>query len=324
MAAVDFLIRADGSDELGLGHVNRCLLLAGELRALGCRTTLAVTDTSLARRFLEGAEVLFLPPDAGPEFLPPADIAVVDLYRYDAAFYRALGNISRKIAMFDDTAFIVPPGVGAVINTGPNVLPSQYPARVKAICGPAYLPIRPEFQRTRGGPEGQDAFLCLGASFLPAETARLARVALGACSCRIHVVSAATASELHRAGCPDSPRLLLHAVPAPLPQLIAASKFALCSAGSIFFEIAAMGVPACCCCLAENQRRISAALAELGAALSLGTFDEFTDSELAQSIIVLDTDPETRRRLSGRAASLCDGNGAQRLASELMAWRKEP
>jgi spore coat polysaccharide biosynthesis predicted glycosyltransferase SpsG len=70
---------------------------------------------------------------------------------------------------------------------------------------------------------------------------------------------------------------------------------------------------------AENQWANARFLADSGAVLSLGWHADILPREIADALLMIDRQPALRRSIAENAASICDGEGAARVASAIDA-----
>jgi UDP-2,4-diacetamido-2,4,6-trideoxy-beta-L-altropyranose hydrolase len=103
-----------------------------------------------------------------------------------------------------------------------------------------------------------------------------------------------------------------------MAELIASAELAVGAGGSSAWERCTLGLPTVALILADNQRENTAALAMAGASLALEVNGELPD-RLAQAVAILAEDRAARLRMSRAAADLCDGLGADRVATRMLA-----
>ena len=91
-----------------------------------------------------------------------------------------------------------------------------------------------------------------------------------------------------------------------------AADLAIGAGGSASWERCALGLPAIVLTLADNQAWTARALAEAGAALNPSSV-----ADAAREALKLMDETDRLREMSARAASLCDGRGAERVADAI-------
>lgn len=261
------------------------------------------------------------------------DWLIVDHYALDARWAQRLRPQVAKIAVLDDLAdrtqdcdLLLDPGIGRT----PADYATLLPAPAQLLLGPQYALLRPEFRAwrarslarrqqpqlkqlliTMGGVDRQNAtgrvLDALDQCPLPVGT-RITVVLGQTAPWRAQVVARATT--LHH---PTEVRVDVH----DMAQLMASADLAIGAAGSTSWERCCMGLPSLVCVLADNQQPVAAALAQAGAALSLGRVaDADWPARLRAAIASLAT-PQAAAALSARAAAICDGNGARRAAAAI-------
>jgi len=321
---MNFLIRGDGSPELGLGHLNRCRVLAEALRERGVQAALLTRDCLAARTFLGASPAQYLKNGSNPDDWPEGDALIVDLYNYDPDFYRTLHMRFKKIAVFDDEISTIPEAISAVIN--PNVYASahDYPDSFSTFAGVEYFALRSELLGKRRRQNAQRVFICFGGSDPEGQTLRLLKLVLSATGRNIDVVlgpGAAACQELENLSSDSRIRIYKGgSLPDGLGAILEDAAYGLCGAGTMLYELAHVGVPAAFLCLADNQIRVADAFSNKRCGLYLGRFDQVEDAELLKKIRWFDERHEFRDEAGLNASKLVDGLGSKRLAEGLILW----
>jgi len=155
------VIRADGSEYIGMGHVMRCLTLAGELEKAGVGVLFLSRNHSagVARIISDaGVALISLPPALSPaEDLDAAVRAarsfkagavICDGYFFDEAYFRGIRAAGLKLAVIDDRADRPMPA-DLVINENVDATVAMYSGlvgpEVKLLLGSKYSLVRKEF-----------------------------------------------------------------------------------------------------------------------------------------------------------------------------------
>jgi UDP-2,4-diacetamido-2,4,6-trideoxy-beta-L-altropyranose hydrolase len=332
--------RADAGAAIGGGHVFRCQSLAAAMRARGWTTLLATSRETLA--FVPQAAAAFDrvveigAPGAADEAAAagavagPADALVIDHYGRDAAFESACRDWARVIATFDDRADRAH-SADLVVDVTPGREPAAYRGKAgdaaRLLLGPAFAPLRaswaearpPALTRDRAGPVRRIS-VSLGA--IDAQNATgFALEALAACAWKGEVVAVVGSGAPHRTALAAFVaarrgwRLLVD--PPDYTEVIAQSDLAIGAAGTSTWERCCVGLPSIVLELAENQADNIAALSAAGAARVAGALRSLSTAELARAIDALVADGPGRAAMSARAAALCDGRGADRIADAI-------
>jgi UDP-2,4-diacetamido-2,4,6-trideoxy-beta-L-altropyranose hydrolase len=112
--------------------------------------------------------------------------------------------------------------------------------------------------------------------------------------------------------------------PPDLPTRVANTDLVVTGAGTMKFEVAALGRPAILLAVADDQLPVGPPFAEAGAARWLGD-GRTADPEAVRAAVaaLLDDDP-ARSAMAMTARGLVDGRGADRLAAEISALTGSP
>jgi spore coat polysaccharide biosynthesis protein SpsF len=105
---------------------------------------------------------------------------------------------------------------------------------------------------------------------------------------------------------------------ADLATEYAASDLALCSFGVSAYELAASGVPALYLCLTDDHALSASAFEQAGMGVSLGLHDRIEDSDIAGAVWALLKDSGRRRDMRAAGLMTIDGEGANRIAADLV------
>lgn len=330
------LFVADAGPAVGGGHVMRSLTLAGALQSLGAACTFACPPEASGILDAFAPAMPRLAADSTrPEALFVAaqsasfDAIVFDHYGLAEPDHRAMAQ-GRPVLVIDDLADR-PLGAELVLDAGPHRTVEDYAGRVpshtKLLLGPAFAPVRPEFAALRDaalarrhGP-ARRILVSFGLTDLGGVTSQaLERLKPRLGDAVVDIVLGAAAPSrpgLERLARRD-PRLVLHIDTTDMARLTAEADFAVGAAGSAVWERCVLGLPSVILILAENQRPAAMALAEAEAAFAVDPGRSDYAAAFDRAVTRLLVDPETRQRLSARAAQVCDGLGAGRTAEAFL------
>lgn len=336
------VLRADGGSGIGGGHVMRCLALAQAWREGGGRAVFgaATLAPSLRQRLLdEGFDCIAIEAASGS----PADdeataaaaaslgarVIVVDGYQFPAAFHRRLRDAGLKVAAIDDNGEI---GAGVddlVINPNRHASPALYPQRADhtaLLLGTDYALLRREFHRAQSPlrqvpAQVRRVLVTLGAADPRNVTADVIASIGPALSAADEILVVVGGSNPHADALADRAARIANCRlvrdPGPdLPRLMAAADLAVCSGSTTMWEMAFLGVPFIPIVIAENQRRVVAAMAADGYPAVDGAA---VARDLPPAVAALAADAARRETLSRRGRQLVDGHGAERVCAALRA-----
>ena len=333
------LIRADAGNDIGTGHVMRCLALAQEWRRLAGTVRFASTALTPAlhsRLDREGFEVTDLA--ASPGSVADAELTaeaashrdalwiVADGYRFDDRYQRRLRDSGHRLLVMDDWGHASHYAANLVVNQNLAADPHLYRNRdpdTRLLLGTDYVLLRKEFQawsgRRRQIPEVAAKILVMfGGANAGGATARvvaaLAEADLG--DAELTVVVGGGAADLddlrHEVAVfPGTAHLEFDV--ADMAPILAGADLAISAAGSTCWEMAFMGLPALLLVTADNQRGLAAALHRCGAAHSLGEVGKLDLDSLRHRVASIAKDCDRRRAMAAAGQSLVDGRGASRV-----------
>ena len=121
----------------------------------------------------------------------------------------------------------------------------------------------------------------------------------------------------HRAAVETGNRLVRE--PPDLPSRIAAADLVVIGAGTMKFEVAAVGRPAILLAVADDQLPVGPAFAATGAALWLGDGRTIDPAVVRDEVARLLSDVPSRTAMATAARIVVDGRGADRVAVEITA-----
>lgn len=328
------VFRADASNHIGAGHVSRCLALADELAGHGasvgflCRDLPGNAGISLER---SGYGVDWLPPvpnsghaagDANEEDAKAcslmldgeaqADWLIVDHYGLDARWERMMASHARHLMVIDDLANRDHDCDILLDHNFVAGYEQRYAARVPTRCclllGPRYALFRPEFDAVRARreprtPPPRHLLVSFGGSDPTRETEKTLHAlhALARPDLAIDVVVGEQNphSEAIRALAARVPGAVVHVQPRNMAEIVAAADLAIGACGVSALERCYLGVPQLVIVVVDNQAASAAALAEIGAVVSLGATGEVDTSHIAAAFSGCLDHPE---RLAGIVA----------------------
>lgn len=340
MSSTPLVIRADAGPAIGVGHVMRCLALAQQCLDQGSRVFLVgrVDSSILQERLLsDGVEIIPMDADQGTAddlaFTlaaikeTGADWLVLDGYEFGAEYQRAVRRAGTRLLMLDDYGHQPEYETDILLNQnlGAENMAYRLNADSLRLDGPRYALLRREFvSAARGCPsrrtpdKARRVLVILGGS----DPRNLSLAVLQALADTGRddwsVTVAVGPANLHRAELEAEARQLAFevrvlALGRETPDIMAASDMAVTAAGSTCWELVLLGVPSLVMACADNQAGIASALAQAGAARSLGRVKQVDRQILSQEITTLADDSIARQVISRTAQFLVDGGGAERV-----------
>src|SRR3989338_1932156 len=341
MRRIPFLFRCDGSPEIGMGHVRRCVALALALRDLGGEPVFVmrpIADTPLRVVEQAGFAVERVAGALDTAFTVDRAMAVgarcvvVDHYGATPADFRQLRAAGFQVAVIDDLADRDLGAANWVLNQNPDAvdMSSRVSPECRVLRGPAYALLRPEFSRirqsqTRKFSANDRQVLVTFGGGATADTCAEVLVALNQAprsfvvQCVLGGEGAATAG-LDRAVADSKHEIRIIRNAENMADLMAAADVSVNAAGSTCWELCCLGVPMAILALAPNQAPNASALVRSGCACLAGFASQSgaIPETIAPLVTDLLTDPRRRSGMSARGRELVDGLGAHRAAQTLM------
>jgi spore coat polysaccharide biosynthesis protein SpsF len=337
------LFRCDGSPEIGLGHVVRCLALADELhRRHSCQPVFAMRTALPAFEMVRknGYRVV-CPPDHTGSFeygawlaesaeTDQAQVLILDVRdELPIEAVRQLRGRGVLVVALDDPS---PRRLAADLAFYPPVPQVQqmswagFTGRLFAGWewvvlrrGFACPPVRPDNEPPR-------VLVTMGGSD-PAGLTMKAIVALERLNDAFEVVVVLGLAFRHQEALTD----LMSATRRPIQvrqnvasmaEEMAHADIAVASFGVTAYELAAAGVPAIYLCLTQDHAWAASIFAEQGMAVSLGIHDQVTPEALAAEVRALLNEKPRQAHMAELARRMVDGRGAIRVADEIVATLK--
>jgi UDP-2,4-diacetamido-2,4,6-trideoxy-beta-L-altropyranose hydrolase len=336
------LLRADGSAQIGTGHLMRCLALGQAWREAGGEVLFitACREGALLQRLEdEGFSVHPIRetyPHKEDWEVTGACLKrnsgawlVLDGYHFDEAYHSLLKAAGARVMIIDDMAHLAHYEADIVLNQNIHGPCLSYPVgpETKLLGGTPYALLRREFLAwqgwkrevpevarkilvTLGGadPENITRKVIQGLKKIPVRPLEVS-VVVGPANLRLKDID----EELSSA--PFSYRLLQSVK--DMPRLMAWADVAISAAGSTVWELAFMGLPALLLVVAKNQRGAARKLQQERIFRILGAEDRVESKGIGENLSGLVGKREVRRKMSKRARLLVDGLGAKRVADIL-------
>ncbi len=103
-----------------------------------------------------------------------------------------------------------------------------------------------------------------------------------------------------------------------ISEIMLRSDLAISSGGSTLYELCCCGTPTLAFVMADNQNGIVETLAEDEYIQSLGWYNQIESSQITQKVVQLVNNFKLRKNYSSNMQRLIDGNGAERIAQEII------
>ncbi len=327
------VLRADGSSEIGYGHLIRTSALSGELLQHDTTVTVATTTPqSVKTIFLAGVDIIELRSRDDPEpFVgwletTNTDIVFTDAYPVDTAYQQAIREHVPLAVLQDDARHAVCADLFINGNLYAPTLEHEFIGDTPKQClGTDFVLLRREI-RERASEEPiwrtqpERAIIIMGGSDIAGLTPTVVR-AFDGCDLRVDAIVGPGCSTEHEQTVRDvaakcSADVHITRDPDDLVNRIAQADFAVSTASSTTYELLALGTPIVSIPIVDNQEPIAAALRTRDAATVLQRGDDHAAFHRAITEYVDNT--ELRRQRQARGRELVDTRGAERVAETMI------
>ena len=338
---MNILIRADGNERIGSGHIMRTKSIANELKGLGAKVLYALADERGKRLINNEFQSVVLSSnyeclddeiDVLSSVVKEQKIKLIllDSYFVTPKYFKELKKLA-KVAYIDDLdAFAYE--CEALINYGAFFDKNEYKARQnlakKYFLGSEFALLRAECgstQKSSKNTQKKQVLLTTGNTDLLGIMPRLLEAFLNDESLKnLEFLAISGAFNEH-----ENKLLALSAKhknikvlksPENMAQIMAEADFVLSAGGSTLYELASLAKAVICFSIAANQNNIKS-WAEAGAMLYAGDAKADSHSVVARSVNMLKSllnDENLAKTLGQKAHFFVDGKGAIRLAKELL------
>ncbi|WP_188208222.1 UDP-2,4-diacetamido-2,4,6-trideoxy-beta-L-altropyranose hydrolase [Alkalibacillus aidingensis] len=332
---MNIFIRVDGSIEIGLGHVMRCLTLAYELTQQGAQVSFICKELEgnpthlfssqgynvhsfrkdeTDRRFnwKEDAELT-------KEILRRSgtvDCLIIDHYEIDQKWQNLIKPYVKRMMVIDDLAnrrhhcdLLLDYQIHPEYNKRYQSLIPEY---TTTLLGPTYLILRNEFKKEREkilsrGSEINRILISFGGTDPTGETIKTLQALerLNDPDLMVDVVIGKQNPNRPQIQkwCQDHLQANVHCQIDYMAQLIAQADLAIGAGGSSSYERGYLGLPSIVIKTASNQSELISVFNQLGLIEYLGTSEKVSENQIVRSIEKLINDPQQVRTMSKLALS---------------------
>ena len=328
------LFRCDGSSQIGLGHVIRCLALADEFReSYNFRIFFAMRQSPIAYKMVQQRGY--------PVFIPQDDERSFD---YPQWFEEIISNVAAQIVLLDVRDDLPRVAVDRLRQKGVLIATLDDPSERRLAADLAFYPPVPQLQRLNwDGFTGQlyvgwewvvlrrefsnppprqfnnppVVLVTMGGSDPAAMTLKgIEALTLLKEDFETIVVLGPAFSHfkaMRELLSKTDRRFELRRNVTDMSYLMAQTDLAVASFGVTAYELAAVGVPAIYLCLTQDHAESALTFVEANIAVSLGVFFHVTDQSLAEETKALLNNTSKRLYMADQAKKCLCGDGAKQI-----------
>jgi UDP-2,4-diacetamido-2,4,6-trideoxy-beta-L-altropyranose hydrolase len=336
-------IRVDGSSDIGMGHIMRCLALSQALSDRGAKVIFICRKSSPAaiRKIRSNGINCHSIKSAGNEKADwdasykilrreNAQALIVDHYGLRYCYHSKTRQAGYKLITIVDQPLLRKYVADILVNQNVESNPKGYNflPETKILFGPRYALLRKQFlnfARRRRNYKNKTKFrvlITLGGADPANQTLKVLKAAVRVpqiSNCTVVLGMAFKHGTSIKDFCIKHQQTIPLESPPSMPKLMVGADFAISAAGTTCYELAYMGLPNLALVLAPNQKDIASGLESLGVSKNLGYYSKATIRSIRHEIEKLITMPEEMTIMSREGKRLIDGKGSQRLAEEILA-----
>lgn len=341
-ACGNVLVRADGSAEIGAGHIMRCLALGNAWQEAAADVTFACAEIlpALQQRLQQhkfAVAAIGGKPGSEEDAQYTANLAkdlrsawvIVDGYQFRPDYYRHLKKQGLRCVAIDDDGRLDQYCAEVVLNPNAAANEGMYGKRqrhTQLLLGSRFALLRPEFRdaaRKRECSEvARRVLVTMGGSDPENVTLKVvqALIELAAEGVEVRVVAGSGYRHLDQLrACTGKMRgrVWVEENPAEMAPLMAWADIAVSAAGGTCWELACMGVPAVVIAISKDQCGSAEAVAEHGTGCNLGWHSDVSPTDIKDAVQRLLQDRERRQAMSTAGQNLVDGQGPRRVVEFL-------
>ncbi|MGQ9874540.1 MAG: UDP-2,4-diacetamido-2,4,6-trideoxy-beta-L-altropyranose hydrolase [Chloroflexus sp.] len=332
------LIRADGSTEIGTGHLMRCLALAQAWQ--DCGGTVIFVSAMLpslmeSRLQQEGFNVIRINayPGSSDDTYQTIAIArqihvnwiIIDGYQFNAEYQRKIKDIGLNVLCVDDHAHAEHYYADIVLNQNLYAQENLYQSReqyTRLLLGTRYVLLRREFRKWRHWkrdiPEiARKLLVTMGGSDPNNVTLKVLQALQHVAADRMEIMVIVGSSNPHY----DTIKSFAHKLSFPtrleksvtdISRYMAWADVAISAGGSTSWELAFMELPTLTVAIVDNQLLTAQYLHMAGASFNLGWHRYISVLEMCRRIQEFIVSRDMRFQVSKQSKEIVDGEGSLR------------
>ena len=338
--AETMIVRSDASEQIGSGHLMRCLALAQAWQDSGGTAVFGSAMELPGRLRSEGMETvpLRVEPGSAEDAKRTIDLArevkaswiVADGYHFGAEYQRAIKDGGLRLLFIDDNGHAVSYHADIVLNQNIHAHAGLYEnrdANTRLLLGTSYALLRREFLKWQGWkrefPEvSRRLLVTMGGGDPMNVTSTVIEILQQTIGNGLETIVVVGESNPHHSKLETAIRnssvpIRLAKNVTDMSELMAWADSAVAAGGSTCWELAFMGLPNIVLVLADNQNAVARELDSAGLAINLGSFSEVSRAAISRELKRLLTGKKLRLAMSDRGRGLVDGKGTARVLGEM-------
>jgi spore coat polysaccharide biosynthesis predicted glycosyltransferase SpsG len=296
--------RIDIGNEIGTGHYLRMSALADAFSGLG-------------------HQCAFFKSEDEPIDYSPFDIIVVDTYQVNDDYIASLNSPDRLLVCYDDNALYTY-NCDILINANLHAheLSFRFGEKIpRLLLGGKYALLRGEFRNAAPVSILENAnrvFICFGGSDLRNMTRKVIDALIEIDGIQLCVVMGPYTKNDKEVFALANENVTIFKAPASISEIMKSCDIAVTAAGSMIYELAAIGLPALTITQADNQLLIAEYMDRNDLMTCVGNWENIDFNKLRYEVVSLLSDFSTRKLKSAQLLETVDKNGAINAAQEII------
>lgn len=328
------LILTEGGENIGLGHITRCISIYEAFEEIGALSQLIVNGDETAQDLLrdKNCKVFDWLNDRKTLLatVKNADIVFIDSYLADCDLYETISNMARTAVYFDDDVRLNYPR-GFVLNGAVLAEQMPYPKRkgITYLLGAQYAPLRREFWDVPAKPirdNLETVMITFGGADIRNVTPKVLKWLTDAYPEVLKKVIIAKSfrniAEIERLK-DNNTELIYYPNAAEMKRVMLESDIAISGGGQTLYELARVGVPTIAVAVADNQVLNIRGWERVGFIEYAGVWRSSALLKEIERIMQNMKNRALRKERMQKAMSSIDGKGCLRVVSFLLAKVKK-
>ena len=295
--STNIIIRLDASNEIGFGHISRCLVLAKSIRL---KSNICFVSKYMPKEFLqkiihEGFKFLKIDDDNNFKIFK-ASIVVLDGYKFNSTYQQKVKLVAKKLICIDELRDIYY-HADIIINNQPCLKPKDFLCKkgTKIYSGLEFSMLRKEFIsvskkkiKNKKIIDKKTFFICFGGSDPSNFSEKIAKILLNRYkNCQINLVLGSGYEHKPRFS-HNNIKIFKTLNPNNLIKLIKKSDIAILPASTIMLEAFCVGVPIISGWYTNKQKKTLECLHKSGYILNCGDYRKSFENKMLRLINIID------------------------------------
>lgn len=330
-------IRADGSSNIGMGHIMRCMAIAKEFKKRNIEVLFITKQNEIVSNILVENKLKIInitPMNLKEEILivknillkENIDTILVDSYYLSDNYLNQLSVACKLLISIDDNNLYTNPS-DIIINPniyGPDLNYYVKNSKVKLLLGWDYIILRDEFINLSPiiiNEKVKNILVTMGGTDINNYTIKVLK-SINNIEATINVIIGSgfkCIDEIKRIS-EDKTNINLIYNPSNIAQVMKENDIAISAGGTTIYELASLGIPTILITQAENQKNLAEKVDKLKLMNYLGCFKEVKEEYIEKNVVQLMKDKQSREYMSNECKNIINRNGVANIINEILLY----